>query len=554
MSQEKPGKPASVETGPLEGELTSTLAFAHRFLQELWAVDGDDRSPAEQDHLHAGFRHLATQLPRLREGFAHTELLPVCVDLANALSGLPRIRFMIHDLVAANATALVEHIKDYPKNTAGVLRLLSEAEGNLERDAKMLRSPDHKRRAGKIVQAVHKAEAEIKLYFSEANPPSEEELADRVVALNSYAALSTINKGDNQWFDEAFARTVVSILMSDSYTSGMTSEKDVNLPLELLQGTLAKRMTHRQLILLCLKSVPTEAKRNELLDSAFRQLGFPPDYYTAGYTKDGSKWSLSACLDQKKAKDGTGPTDRMLDLLESVRAIEKERPGAAPILYEAYGIRFFSRYPTELLIKQYDYRDMDIPYGVLVAGVGDSTNSFFVEGVKDMYEKVERQLGREGYGLRVMEAATVSELERHFRFLRMAYGGGHQASFLVLQAHGHTWNLGLGPDEKDGQLLHRDLEKRNFAQYRDIFVPDFPTVADGCSIGRYDGMAQEWSRVFDSTVYAPKGVTSTLYDLEVERKNGKLAFQPIYAINQDYEIATPHIYVRGRKRKASERE
>lgn len=507
---------------------------------------------AEMARLRDGAKAIQEGAQVFQEAFRDKNLIRQALSVVDDIMFIPAVTAHVLPVVAANTEAIVTHIREYPENISLPLKVLSFTKMGLA--VRSEEEPSARRRVAKITQLTTKALPDLEVYFSDANQAEDDKLVERFFALSALITLVDLNRSSNDWMKKIYPKLLASLLMSDRYSDTpppiAPSENIIGLNhaemIKMLSGVPRRELFRRFFT----RYAEVPGALSSAMSDVFTEIGMPADYLIGGIGEGGAIIGLDECIPD--TGEGTQPTNLeiMLDQLEAIRALERERPGAAAILFRAYGIRFFSRYPTELLKKQYDNRDIDMPFGIVTTGIWDSNQAFFErENTHDLYRKLDRQLSSVGHGIRFTEVNGNEEFERQLRFMREAYGEGNKASFIWMRAHGHKWSLAFGPSEASGYLLHSHLQKRNYSQFNDVFVPGFTSVLEGCSIARGAGsIAAEWSRVFpEGLVHAPPGMNVSSIDIEVLKKEGKPVLDVSYVVNQQAYWVPPNTYKNGKR-------
>ena len=152
---------------------------------------------------------------------------------------------------------------------------------------------------------------------------------------------------------------------------------------------------------------------------------------------------------------------------DAIMALEIKNPGAPRVLCHEFGIRNFSWYPEEMLVKQYheyinkENRESDKkrrPYGVIINSAHDYTGAFADD--KDLWLKLYKDLDALGYSIHVIEGDKKRELAHHLINLASVTHHGKREigeeliSFAVIGGHGTRRSIELNEEEK--YYLHLD--------------------------------------------------------------------------------------------------
>lgn len=200
-----------------------------------------------------------------------------------------------------------------------------------------------------------------------------------------------------------------------------------------------------------------------------------------------------------------------------IKALESKRPGICRVLAEDFGIRDFGRYPTALLIDQFDFRnDKERPYGLLMFSYDDWDGGLYnsVGTYSKLYEDLKGQAL-----LRVVETGSKFSAFRRLMICDNRYGqDGGKISFLVLAGHGNRdeFYFGENVDNPGARIRTKDFWMREVLEVSahptlnllnrigDCFS-NYPTVIfDSCDAGREEGLGQQISTEH-AEVIAPRG-------------------------------------------------
>ncbi len=193
--------------------------------------------------------------------------------------------------------------------------------------------------------------------------------------------------------------------------------------------------------------------------------------------------------------------------LESMKRIEKERPGAIKYLFEECGIRDFRRYPENLLIKQFDQKDnLDIPYGFIISPIADHNGAFADDSGR--YESIDTQLN-DSYALRFYEGNSKYDLVRTLINLQRKYNPTNdpakRIAFAIIGGHGTEQTIQFGAETaKTGARLNSDdLDRQLTIFLSSLFKEDANIILQSCSTGAAEGIGQKLSQKLKRRVIAP---------------------------------------------------
>lgn len=235
-------------------------------------------------------------------------------------------------------------------------------------------------------------------------------------------------------------------------------------------------------------------------------------------------------LRTQRLNDATLPEKRrahhkhLREWVASVLALEGHARGSAKLLQDRFGIINFNHYPIEALKRQYDLRDADVPYGVLVGAQYDwndaLVNNFSNE---QMLRAFNRNIEEHGSHLRIIEVRTVRDLARHLINLHNAYGQKHKISFAFVRAHGGEEEIQLG--NKYGETLSKkNVTGVDAESVKRFFIPKPNVFFDSCSVGAYDGLAEALYEILGGTVQGADEISQGIESIEIGGHGEELMF------------------------------
>jgi hypothetical protein len=188
--------------------------------------------------------------------------------------------------------------------------------------------------------------------------------------------------------------------------------------------------------------------------------------------------------------------------LNAIAELETVRPGASKLLHDFYGIRAFARYPTQMLIDQYDnHGKTDKPYGITVTAIEDHNGAFGAS--KSDAGRPYRGL-RDHFYTRAIEAKNKIELGKNLLKLKSLYGDAQKIQFVFLQAHGEPDGFMLGNYGLFSHIGEISLTTQIGNNTRQLFTEKPVIVLASCSTGAENGIAQKLSRDLYATVIGPE--------------------------------------------------
>lgn len=227
-------------------------------------------------------------------------------------------------------------------------------------------------------------------------------------------------------------------------------------------------------------------------------------------------WNLSNIESADSARRKKTVNDYWKINLGKVIEIELRRPGIASFLHEKYRISDFGRYPTEVLIDQYDGRyDSTSPYGIAIFAKEDKTGAIYDTTYLYSFFK---DLKKSGYRFRIFECSDRREVVSALNSSRHQFGKIH---FGLIDAHGSETRIALGKysqfmDDKNIRL--EDLVNPNYPDVTKAFIDNPTIILNSCLTGAEGGIKQ-YIEALGAKVYAPSTSTNiTSIEFDPERK------------------------------------
>jgi hypothetical protein len=266
--------------------------------------------------------------------------------------------------------------------------------------------------------------------------------------------------------------------------------------------------------------------------------------------------------------------------------LENHSPGICKKLTQLYGIRNYARYSRALLERQYDTRENEGRYGIVLNPYDDHNGAF--SNKKQVLEHLADQLKMQGVNLRIVEAGGKLGIAKRLLKLDEQYGKHAKIECAVIGAHGAIDHMvfgktgvlpedfglekqpieGLSLKEKIKRFIFEerniepvplskigkneifkqsDLKGRGIGKIKRFFV-DFPSILlASCSTGKKGGVGQEISREFNAEVSAPLE-DSVLKDIIVNTdEKGRIHLQGVSTNAKLQPIETVQ-YHKGKKK------
>ena len=179
-------------------------------------------------------------------------------------------------------------------------------------------------------------------------------------------------------------------------------------------------------------------------------------------------------------------------------------PEGVSILLSRYGLQKLYRYPIEVLIRQIETHEQQIPYGVVITADSDWNGAFALgKNISDLASQLEMH----GYTLRLTEVSSKRDIARQLLYLDQTYGT-NKIAFTVFQAHG-TQSLMRLSDGEEVTLSDFTEENTGVKRVSSFFKAGAYTVLSSCSTGIADGVANTISDFYGSKVIGPDFSSST---------------------------------------------
>ena len=201
------------------------------------------------------------------------------------------------------------------------------------------------------------------------------------------------------------------------------------------------------------------------------------------------------------------PIEFIKNNIEAIEKLEVSKPGITKFLNTQYGVRDFSRYPQEVLIRIYEQREeKTVPYGLIIFPKDDWNGAF--NHKQKIFKDLAQQLQQFGYSLRIIECESKRDLARRIIKVNKLYG---QASFAIVGGHGTENSIAFGnfySDNLNSKLSKEDLLGRGVGRGSKFFIPNPSIILSSCSTGKNEGIGQRLSEVYNARVIAPDIPTS----------------------------------------------
>ncbi len=236
-------------------------------------------------------------------------------------------------------------------------------------------------------------------------------------------------------------------------------------------------------------------------------------FASAGYRYDeiGPAWFESTTSEEYRTMT--------IENITSLHILEKKRPGSAKYLTDNFGIVCFSRYPTKLLIKQYDDRDRtDIPFGIYATGRTDHNGSMYSFNKREKIKELSTKAELNGHALKIIEVRNTVDAAK--KIIALTEKLNRKISFMFVNAHGNTDVIALGEFNNFRRELNaKDIAKPGMQRFFQYFEKGATLVLSSCLTGSEKGIAEEISKTSGLTVIASQQITYGMKRLEVKKNN-----------------------------------
>jgi hypothetical protein len=211
--------------------------------------------------------------------------------------------------------------------------------------------------------------------------------------------------------------------------------------------------------------------------------------------------------------------------------LEAHARGACEVLHQRFGILNFHHYPINVLKQQYDERDMDVPYGVVISARFDHNDVFvpyylFYKDEKPVLSELSKQLLQKGMRMRIFEVENKRDFAKRLAQCDRQYGKQNKISYAFVRAHGGEEETQLG--NKYGQSIKKkDLLKLRSGHAASYFVPGSDMLVESCYAGKEGGIAEASAEVLGVRVQAAEDVSLGYKKIHVEWNGNLPRFTPV---------------------------
>ncbi len=486
--------------------LQATLKQLDTNLLVAWNRRGEKHKGAKGEALRAVRRELIRQPTLIQNGLHYAETRSHTLSVINsAISLFKELNPQTHFSERESSTdqSLMESLFDALRNESAAITAELEDEESPDQDitlsvlSEMLDSPDAEQRAyaGDIlIRQLPLLMA--KLYAELDDPDNETSIAN------------------------AWQNLVLRVEDSKQYIQASGALKNVwEAKEEQHWGTLEAKIFQP---ILRVRSKPLERNKDFVTRSAIELAGL-----------DGARiideWGMAGSLGEEK-KYGPSHQYAYESNLKALYLLKDLSADAPKALHDEFGITHFGRYPTEVLHRQYEERENQDPYGIVLFPYADHNGAF--TGIPEVFARLQTELGGNGFRLRIIEAESKHGIGKRLLHLDRKYAsgeGGNQVEFAIIGGHGTKESILFGDGRGPSQQIHMaDLEgqgtTRGAAQ---IFRKGARVALMSCSTGMAGGIARKMKDRFGWTVLAPPKDVA-LKDISVRFHKGRVILDTEY--------------------------
>jgi hypothetical protein len=250
-----------------------------------------------------------------------------------------------------------------------------------------------------------------------------------------------------------------------------------------------------------------------------------------GVEIDLRKYRLAEKTNREK---NTAHHAHLRDWVSTVTELEAHAEGVAKKLQEDFGIVNFNHFPIPALKNQYDMRDAQVPYGVVLAAQFDHNDAFTGQS-QEVISSLFEQLSERKVQMRIIEVNSPRALAKRMLSLDTKYGDQHKISFALVRAHGTEIDIGLGQGLAD--TVNSDaLKKLRPENLQRFFIKEPDIIFDSCSVGADGGLASEVASVLGGNTHATGDITHGIKDIKVFGDSKKLDFSVTFKEDKEIDV------------------
>ena len=218
----------------------------------------------------------------------------------------------------------------------------------------------------------------------------------------------------------------------------------------------------------------------------------------------------------------------------AILALEEEKPGISAQLNTLFNISNFGRYPHELLVRQVERMNLNVPFGVAMYAKDDHNGAYYQAGqrVDSLHDSLE-----DNYDIRIFEFGSQRQAVKIFNRIKRTWKD-NKISFALFGAHGSKRSMFFGKDQ--GRITTADLQHPIFKSLRTLFENEATVVLDSCSTGKKPVVNLGFAITLSAlgfNVQAAEGVFHGVKSFQaVLSSNGELTDILVTPNNQDEKI------------------
>lgn len=216
-----------------------------------------------------------------------------------------------------------------------------------------------------------------------------------------------------------------------------------------------------------------------------------------------------------------------------------------------FGIYNFGRYTQEMLVRQYDLKDHDVPYGVIMNPLSDYSGAFY--GDSEVFGKLMHDTEAD-FQIRIVEVdgrlGRKNSIGRALYNLNNRYGEKNKISFAIVGGHGNQNAFTLGESIREsgfGNFMITEPVARRIKslKVRSAFTEDASVILNSCLVAKeYESktrmpLAQELGELLDMPTIGPDEITA-LRNIQYTKVKGKHKLIP------EYYKANTRVFSRGK--------
>jgi hypothetical protein len=234
------------------------------------------------------------------------------------------------------------------------------------------------------------------------------------------------------------------------------------------------------------------------------------EHYGLNFTELRAAWEVGS---SGRLSDEYSFDDYIRDNLRIIRWLETAAPTSARVLSEEFGIRNFSRYPSGVLLEQYNQRDnKHIPYGALICSLENHNRALEGYWLAPKILQLAAAANMSGCHVRIYECDSGESVVR--ALLEARYRYSRKLAFAAGVVHGHAGGLCFKNAMREADITTQDIlrvlkgksgSRRRLAS---LFAVGATGVLASCNTGVGGGIAEVVSELLSIPVTAPTATTA----------------------------------------------